>query len=183
MFSESIPPIKPGDPITARWLNRLRKAALDMLGLKVEPPLELIRTAGGLMIRLVWRPRFWIRITGGKQPYAWQGLYEVAGGGWASDAATGTTSVDPSYEQNNNTAVPVGIVVLARRAWGTGAVVFQLSPCSTNQPSPGITPGFITAGTHATAPPPPPWMATPPPASFSGFVGGRPPLSTEVIPP
>lgn len=182
MFNASIPPIKPGDPIRASWLNRLRRAALDVLDIKVEPPLEIVKVAGGLMIRLVWRPRFWIKISGGTQPYSWVEQMPQSGGAWSPGTRSGTTSLDPAYEQNANAQVPVGIVVLARRAWGTGAVTFQLAPCSANQPAPGVTPGS-TKPVALSVMPMPIWMMTPPPASFSGFPGGRPPLSTVIIPP
>ena len=119
MFQAEIPPIRPGDEITASWLNRVRDAAIVLLKLRVEPPLEIVRSAAGLVIRLVHNPRFWLKVASGKQPYAWADQVPAAGGGWSTGQRSGTIAVDPAYEQNGNTAVPAGIIVLARRASGT----------------------------------------------------------------
>lgn len=179
MFAPEIPPIRPDDPIRASWLNQVRKAALWMLALSVEAPLDLMRTPAGLVLRLVHNPRIWIKVVSGAQPYAWRDLIATAGGGWADGLRSGTATLDPAYEQNGSTTVPAGIVVLARRAWGTGTLVFQLGPCSTNQPAPGITPGAPPTPGAAGVAPPPPMRLLPVPESFSGFPGGRAPLSTS----
>ena len=130
MFDDNIEPIHPGDPIRATWLNALRRAALAALNLKVEAPLELVKTAGGFVLRLAWNPRFWIKVTSGTNPYAWTEQVAAAGGTWAAGSRSGTTTTDPAYEQNGNASVPANTVVIARRAVGTGALIFQTGGCS-----------------------------------------------------
>lgn len=175
MFSESIEPIKPGDEIKASWLNRLRDAAAKALNIKAEAPLEAIRTAGGWVIRFATNPwgYFWIRVLSGSQPYAWQEAIPAAAGAWSVGSRSGTVSADPAYEQNSNTAVPVGVIVVARRALTSNTVIFQLAPCSTNQTSPPITPGTTPPLPTSTSPPPTraPFTGGQVPQSFSGFPG------------
>lgn len=176
MFPESIEPIKQGDTIKASWLNRLRDAAAKALNIKAEAPLEAIRTAGGWIIRFATNPwgYFWIRILSGAEPYAWQEAIPASGGTWQVGSKSGTLAIDPAWEQNGNTSVPIGVIVVARRALSSGTIIFQLAPCSTNQPAPHVTPGFLSA---------PPTNAIPPlmemaigsqvSPSFSGRPGGR----------
>lgn len=185
MFTASIPPIKKGDTITASWLERVRKAAIAALNITVEAPLDLVKISGGYVLRLALSPEAglcgarWIRITSGSQPYAWTGLDPVAHGLWQDNADSGTTSVDPAWEQNASTAVPPGTVVLARRT-SVGDLVFQLGPCATNQPAPIITPGKSAALTEGgTVPPVPPFRLALPDSALRGG-GGAPVASTDL---
>jgi hypothetical protein len=101
--------VRPGGPLSAAELNRAMDEVERLARLTVAPPLELVRDASGLHLRLGGFVSFWAELTAGptSSAYAWS---EVAPdpatpGDWVTlDAGrSGTVTRNAAYELNGQT--------------------------------------------------------------------------------
>lgn len=123
---------KPGQVLGAVEMNDI-KAEIRRLGkVSAEAPLYVQDNASGFRFDLDQRGTFPIKLTsggtGGK--YAWTGQDFAAGGTWANNASSGTTSVDPAYEVNGNASITTPTIVMrAYRDRQTNLVHFERATC------------------------------------------------------
>lgn len=125
----------PGERLTASELNALRAEVARLGRISFVPPLGGAIEQGGVAIWYDAPWAGWVKLTsggtGGK--YAWTAQVETSGGTWANAPGNlnGTTSVDPAYEVNATTTVPLSPnpVVWAWRDAGSGKLLFQMGSC------------------------------------------------------
>lgn len=69
----------------------------------------------------------WVRIDSGTNPYAWTEMEPLTGGTWGvlAGGRTGSTTVTPAYEQNDNSSVPSLSIVRLRPVFRNGPTVLQ----------------------------------------------------------
>jgi hypothetical protein len=129
-------PLKPGQRLTAEWLNALVSLVKGAMFV-VEPPMELIQVGAKWVLRLSQPQRFPARITGvSGSKYAWIRVVAGPNNTWADGDLSGTTASDPAYEFNGNANVPAGTRVEMLRQLD-GSLRFQLAACdSTAQSAP-----------------------------------------------
>jgi hypothetical protein len=122
-----------GQVLSAGSLNAI-KAELARLGkLTAAPPLFVSADAAGVYFEFDdGSDAFPIKVTsggtGGK--YAWTEQVPAASGTWTAGTRSGTTTSDPAWEVNMNTAVPANTIILhAYRVPETGDVRFERGAC------------------------------------------------------
>ena len=133
------PLVSKDDPIRASYFNTLR-AWLRSFVLEVTWPLRLTWTRNRAILTIDLPEEYWITIVANSgAKYKWQQVVDTAGGGWTNVPGNqGTWEVpqpagyrlDPAYEVNGVTTIPVGTKVFARRSVRTGDLRFQLDLCS-----------------------------------------------------
>jgi len=129
---QSFPRQRSGKPITAATLNRPIAALEAMTRKSMGNGLVGQQLAGIPCERAIVQSEIQARITSGGTSgiYAWQGVWGYSG--HYTDLPSqiaGTTTVNPAYEQNGNTAVASGTIVTLRREGATGRWVFQYDKC------------------------------------------------------
>jgi hypothetical protein len=130
-MGSNLPKQQAGRPIAAETLNR----AIDSTGRQ-----SRLRTGKGLSthtisdtpyIRSTRDEPIYMRVTGGASGvHAWQGVYEIDGGGWADlpTRISDNAGDDPLYEANGRT-IPAGTIVEATRGAYSGIWLCQLDNC------------------------------------------------------
>jgi len=132
MFGRKFKRQPPNKPIEARTLNRPIAAVerFDCIG--VAAPLEIQRAGGTIQIRDASPRGRWIKITSAASAgkYAWSEIKWSSGGSATtySGLPSGTTTVNPAYEANGSTTVPLNSIVWADPI-ADGGVVFRYSAC------------------------------------------------------
>lgn len=119
MFDRSTSPLRPGEPISAREINRaLAKFddSCDIGGAGVTTSNEF----GGLFVSPITQARINLRILSGSNPYAWEEVRQLDDGTWeANGGLEGTEDYQPAYERNGNTSVAADTVAEAVAAPAT----------------------------------------------------------------
>jgi len=114
---KDLPNLKPGDVLTAAYLNTLRDWVMRcQIRVANGCGLELLSGPDGDTISLAGSDPLWIKVTahgtGGK--YAWTEQVPSGEGTWADGERTGTTSDDPAYHANGKTDVATPSIHFAR---------------------------------------------------------------------
>lgn len=122
----SLPPVRPGDPFSARDRNRVIEAVRRG---------GLLRTGAGLVARQFGNgrgiarinefERTRIKLTGGYSAgYPWKEVVR-SGGGWVDTGRTGSAALDPAFELNDDTSLTSGSTVYwAQRSVTSGQWIF-----------------------------------------------------------
>lgn len=113
--------IKPGDGITAKYLDMLRRWILAGTKLAVEAPLSMIAIAGWKSIRTSFVKPFYARLLGVNsltRAYSWTEVYNAGAANWVT-LAGGRSGVNNAFESNLAIDIPVG---------SNGGAVVELMP-------------------------------------------------------
>jgi hypothetical protein len=109
---------KRGTVISASDLNKRSEIANWFSKLRVEPPLQLMDTACGPLLRLTNgnSAQFWIQVTyydTASQSYSWQEVLPAGAGTWSVIGGAYAYTDFPAYELNGQ-ETPINRVVLAQ---------------------------------------------------------------------
>lgn len=112
-----IPPVKPGDPITAELYNAVAERLEQKLALTVAQGggLTILKTPRGRVLGLTIPRPIWAQLSGTSSPYSWQEVESVSGGTWAVFGQRAGTS--NAYECNGKSGLGGKVVQL----WKTSA--------------------------------------------------------------
>lgn len=132
MFGRKFKRQKPNQVIQARTINRPLEAIERLDKLSAAAPLEVNRAGGRIMIRDTTPRGRWIKITSAVSgtKYAWSEIKWSSGGTATvySGLSSGTTTVNPAYEAQLSTTVPLNSIVWAEPI-ADGGVVFRYGAC------------------------------------------------------
>jgi len=131
MAKRKKPEFKAGKRLSAAALNILAEAAEAVENLRGDPPIDVVHLPGGILIRRVDTLKIYAKITSGTNPYAWSEVIPATGGTFTTPSwgLSGTTTVDPAYEQTGNAAVAANTIVKMERAKETGEWLFHFAAC------------------------------------------------------
>lgn len=109
------PDLKPGDELTARWLNDAKNSR-ELPWHDAASGLESSDAGGLPAIRARPKLEIWAKVTGAPTgaKYPWTQQLDTPSGGWVDGPRSGTASANPLVEVNGNTAITTGKIV---RAW------------------------------------------------------------------
>lgn len=128
---KDLPDLKPGDALSADWLNTLR-AWLRRAGIRVDAGSGLRGNVGpqGTALSISEPEAMWIKLTGHTGvAYSWTEQVPDTAGTWQDGIRTGTTTVDPAYEANGVTTVTTGRIVWGTRDRSVGEMRFTFGAC------------------------------------------------------
>lgn len=132
MLPKLLPRVEPGDEIKAEHHNALVDALVEQ-NLIVSGSGGLIGGSGpfGTSLTVTGPKTIWLKLTGRLvAAYAWTEVYPATGGTWTNSTNTGTTTVDPAYEANGNTAIVTTTPYYVEAKRNTaGAMMFRAGSC------------------------------------------------------
>lgn len=132
MFGRKLKRQDSNAPIQARTINRPLDVIERLDKISVAAPLEIQRLGGTILIRDTTPRGRWIKITSAVSgtKYAWSEIKWSSGGTATvyTGLSSGTTSVNPAYEAQGSTTVPLNSIVWADPI-ADGGVVFRYGAC------------------------------------------------------